>query len=38
VQAESVPDLTGASVLLATHPDRTSLDLLPWESRIYLLG
>jgi oligo-1,6-glucosidase len=36
--AEALPDLTGASVLLATHPDRTSLDLLPWESRIYVLG
>jgi oligo-1,6-glucosidase len=38
VPAEALPDLTGASVLLATHPDRTSLDLLPWESRIYVLG
>ena len=38
VPAESLPDLTGASVLLATHPGRTFLDLLPWESRIYLLG
>jgi oligo-1,6-glucosidase len=38
VPAEAVPDLDEASVLLATHPDRASLDLLPWESRIYLLG
>jgi hypothetical protein len=38
VPAEAVPDLTGASVLLATHPGRTPLDLLSWESRIYLLG
>jgi oligo-1,6-glucosidase len=38
VPADALPDLAGASVLLATHSDRTSLDLLPWESRIYVLG
>jgi oligo-1,6-glucosidase len=38
VPADALPDLSGAAVLLATHSDRTSLDLLPWESRIYLLG
>ena len=38
VPAEALPDLAGASVLLATHPDRASLDLQPWESRIYVLG
>jgi oligo-1,6-glucosidase len=36
--AEVLPDLAGAPVLLATHPDRTSLELQPWESRIYVLG
>ena len=34
----SVPDLSFAQVLLATHPGASSLDLAPWESRIYLLG
>jgi oligo-1,6-glucosidase len=38
VPPEAIPDLTGAEVLLATHGDSTSLDLEPWESRIYLLG
>jgi oligo-1,6-glucosidase len=38
VPTEGLPDLAGASVLLATHPDRTSLELQPWESRIYVLG
>jgi oligo-1,6-glucosidase len=33
----SVPDLSSAQVLLATHPGASSLDLAPWESRIYLL-
>jgi oligo-1,6-glucosidase len=33
----SLPDLSSAQVLLATHPGATSLDLAPWESRIYLL-
>jgi oligo-1,6-glucosidase len=34
----AVPDLTDAKVLLTTHGDTTSLDLEPWESRIYLFG
>ncbi len=34
----SLPDLSSAQVLLATHPGASSLDLAPWESRIYLLG
>ena len=38
VPRDAVPDLTGAELLLATHGDSTSLDLEPWESRIYLLG
>jgi oligo-1,6-glucosidase len=38
VPAEALPDLAGASVLLVTHPDPTSLELQPWESRIYVLG
>jgi oligo-1,6-glucosidase len=33
----TIPDLAGAEVLLATHEDSTSLELEPWESRIYLL-
>jgi len=38
VPSGAIPDLTGAQVLLATHSDSRSLDLEPWESRIYLLG
>jgi hypothetical protein len=34
----SLPDVSSAQVLLATHPGASSLDLAPWESRIYLLG
>jgi oligo-1,6-glucosidase len=37
VPPDATPDLTGAQVLLATHGDSTSLQLEPWESRIYLL-
>ncbi|HET7823297.1 MAG TPA: alpha-amylase family glycosyl hydrolase, partial [Ornithinibacter sp.] len=33
--AADLPDLAGAAVLLATHPGREGLDLLPWESRVY---
>ncbi len=33
----ALPDLGGARIALATHANR-SLDLLPWESRIYLVG
>jgi oligo-1,6-glucosidase len=36
VPADAVPDLSGAEMLLATHEDSTSLELVPWESRIYL--
>ena len=38
VPPDAIPDLSGAEVLLATHGDSISLDLEPWESRIYLLG
>jgi oligo-1,6-glucosidase len=38
VPRDAVPDLRGAEVLIATHEDSTSLDLQPWESRVYLLG
>jgi oligo-1,6-glucosidase len=38
VPSDATPDLTGTQVLLATHGDSTSLELEPWESRIYLLG
>jgi oligo-1,6-glucosidase len=38
VPPDAVPDPTGAEVLLATHANSTSLELEPWESRIYLLG
>jgi oligo-1,6-glucosidase len=37
VRADALPDLEGTTVLLATHGDRRSLSLLPWESRIYLI-
>ena len=33
-----LPDLAQATLLLATHKTSTSLDLQPWESRVYLLG
>jgi len=38
VPGQAVPNLTGAQVLLATHGESMSLDLAPWESRIYFLG
>ena len=31
-------DLSSATVLLATHPGRTGLDLRPWESRVLEIG
>ena len=34
----TLPDLTDGEVLLATHGESTSLNLEPWESRIYLFG
>jgi oligo-1,6-glucosidase len=34
----ALPDLGRARLLLATHEDSMSLDVQPWESRIYLLG
>ena len=38
VPADALPDLGRAQLLLATHRDAGSLRLLPWESRVYLLG
>jgi oligo-1,6-glucosidase len=38
VDAAALPDLDGASVVLATHPETESLSLAPWESRIYRLS
>ena len=38
VPPDAIPELTGAQVLLATHGESTSLELEPWESRIYLRG
>ena len=38
VDAGDVPDLTGADVLLATHPMPSGLELSPWESRVYRLA
>jgi len=32
----TLPDLVGAQVLLATHPDPSAGRLRPWESTIYL--
>jgi hypothetical protein len=33
-----VPDVTGARLLLSTHPGAASPHLQPWESRIHLIG
>jgi oligo-1,6-glucosidase len=38
VPGDALPDIGRARLLLATHGDVGSLRLLPWESRIYLLG
>ena len=38
VTASALPDLTGATVLLATPPGADGLSLSPWESRIYQLS
>jgi oligo-1,6-glucosidase len=38
VDAEEVPDLTGARPLLVTHPGRQSPTLEPWESRLLRLA
>ena len=44
LDAGSLPDLSGARVLLSTHPDRDAMVgddaqlLLPWESRVVELG
>ena len=35
VDGVDVPDLTGATLLLGTHPGAEGLDLAPWESRVY---
>jgi oligo-1,6-glucosidase len=34
----SLPDVTGARLLLSTHPGAASAELQPWESRIHLIG
>jgi oligo-1,6-glucosidase len=34
----SVPDVTGARLLLSTHPGEASPALAPWESRLHLIG
>ena len=38
VATTDLPDLERARVLLATHPGRSGLELLAWESRLYELG
>jgi oligo-1,6-glucosidase len=38
VPGDALPHLGRAQLLLATHGDAGSLRLVPWESRIYLLG
>jgi oligo-1,6-glucosidase len=38
VPAGAIPDLTGASLLISTHGSSSSLDLQPWESRVYELA
>lgn len=35
---DQLPDLAGAEVWLATHPDTTTTTLQPWESRVLLLA
>jgi len=37
VAPDDVPDVTGATVLLGTHPRTDVPDLQPWESRVYAL-
>jgi oligo-1,6-glucosidase len=37
VGAELVADLTGSTVLLATHEEAETAKLLPWESRVLRL-
>jgi oligo-1,6-glucosidase len=34
----SVPDVTGARLLLSTHAGAASAELAPWESRLHLIG
>ena len=38
VPAGALPDVTGARLLLSTHPGATSAELAPWESRVHLVG
>jgi oligo-1,6-glucosidase len=38
VPSDTMPDLTDAQLLLATHEDSMSYELAPWESRVYLRG
>ena len=38
VPAGALPDVSGARLLLGTHPGATSAELAPWESRIHLIG
>ena len=33
-----LPDVTGARLLLPTHPGHETAELQPWESRIHLIG
>ena len=37
VEADSLPEVTGAKLLLGTHPGGTGLELAPWESRVLRL-
>lgn len=36
--ATGLPDLTGAQLVLGTHPEGSGQTLAAWESRIYRLG
>ncbi|MGA8994718.1 MAG: alpha-glucosidase [Nocardioidaceae bacterium] len=37
VEKDSLPEVTGAELLLGTHPGGTGLELAPWESRVLRL-
>ncbi len=38
VPGDALPEVTGARLLLSTHPGAATPELAPWESRIHLIG
>jgi len=38
VPTGTLPDVSGARLLLSTHPAAAAPELQPWESRLHLLG